>query len=83
MNLSDIAYSRFLLRHGQTLSKWEKRIELIRLSRLANMLIKRWRHGNKGQRDMINRRQRKAQAQGVQLWNTIIVCGEEFAIRKW
>lgn len=39
--------------------------------------------GISAQRATLNRRQVRAQAAGVSLWNTSQVCGMEFARRKW
>lgn len=35
------------------------------------------------QREAINRRQRRAQCDGVELWRRGVICGMEFAQRKW
>lgn len=35
------------------------------------------------QRDMINRRQRRAQGAGIQLWNIVTPFGCDYLYRKW
>lgn len=47
--------------------------------------VRSWRAiGNaKPQRDAINRRQRRAQRDGVELWRKGVLFGMEFAQRKW
>lgn len=83
--LKDASLCLFLARYcgNKTEDARKRAIDLAR-HELART-VRSWRTiGNaKSQRDAINRRQRRAQRDGVELWRKGAICGMEFAQRKW